>query len=94
MRKLIATPFMVLATIMYMLGIVTREDLYRFIGSIDPELRAKLEEEDEKEGSHVGFRQLLMLVSSEWRVFGKIVKEKLVRLRRIHGISVETEVSQ
>lgn len=48
LRKLIATLFMVLGTIMYMLGFVTREDLYRFIGSIDPEMRAKLEEEDEK----------------------------------------------
>ena len=85
MRKLIVIPFEVLGTIMYMLGIVTREDLYRFIGSIDPELRAKLEEEDEKEGSQVGFWQLLMLVSSEWRVFGKTVKGQLVRLLRNGG---------
>ena len=67
----------------------------------------------------VGFRQLLMLLSSEWRVFGKTVKfppvntvvllcseldenrchrkyvkEKLVRLLRKHGITVETEASQ
>ena len=51
LRKLIVRFFAVLGTFMYMLGIVTREDLYRFIGSIDPGLRAKLEEEDEKGGS-------------------------------------------
>lgn len=41
-RKIIGRFFMVPATFMYMLGIVSRNDLYRFIGSIDPELRRKL----------------------------------------------------
>lgn len=45
LRKLIVTLFEVLATFMYMVGIVTEGDLYRFIGSIDPELRAELEQE-------------------------------------------------
>ena len=43
-KKIIARFFMVPATFMYILGIVSRGDFYRFIGSIEPELRTKLEE--------------------------------------------------
>lgn len=48
-KKIIARLFMIPATFMYMLGIVSRKDLYRFIGSIEPDLRIKLEEEDEND---------------------------------------------
>jgi len=37
---------MMIGTVMYVVGIVTRDDLYRYIGRIEPELREKLEEAD------------------------------------------------
>lgn len=48
LRKLINTPFEVFATILYMLGIISKHDLYKFIGHLDSDLRAKLEKDDQK----------------------------------------------
>lgn len=42
LKKIIARFFMIPATFMYMLGIVSRNDLYRFIGTIEPNLIGKL----------------------------------------------------
>lgn len=46
LRKFLGRLFMILATFLYMLGVVSKRELYLFIGSLEPEMRRRLEETD------------------------------------------------